>query len=209
MKKGRRYTKVIVFDLWDTIAYHRQKTGSLKNISRECNEDPRKFLKLYEKNLQTFKNITFKKGFKRLFDALGKHFSEQEIEKFAAKRKRYESKYEFYKYAAPLFRKLKKKGYKIALLSNTSQYLGKQIKKSKIADHIDKMFFSYELGTIKPNPANFKAVLNHFDANPSEVLVVGDNYKDDVMGARKAGMRAVHFKDGNQLKRELRKRDIL
>jgi len=63
--------KVIIFDLWSTIAYHKYKDGSLGDICKECyKKDYRTFLKSYEDIFQTSKNVSFDKGFEKLFKKL-------------------------------------------------------------------------------------------------------------------------------------------
>ena len=202
--------KVIIFDLWSTIAYHKYKDGSLGDICKECyKKDYRTFLKSYEDIFQTSKNVSFDKGFEKLFKKLKIKYDDKKIKKYTDKRRRYESAFIFYKYLFPLLKKLKNEGYKIALLSNTDAYLGEKIKKTKLNKYFDGFFFSYDLKSIKPNPKNFKAVLKYFKIKPSEALMIGDTFQDDVVPARKLGLKAIHFKRGDQILKELRKGEII
>ena len=106
-------------------------------------------------------------------------------------------------------KKLKKKGYKIGVLSNITHLQGKKTKKTVLSKYANHFFFSYNIGTIKPNINNFKAVLKFFKVKPSEALMIGDNYKDDYKGSKKAGLNAIHFKNGRQLKKELKEMGVL
>jgi HAD superfamily hydrolase (TIGR01662 family) len=202
--------KVIIFDLWNTIAYHNYKSGSLSSICKKCyKNDYRTFLKSYETFFQTSKNISFEKSFEKLFKKLKIKYDDKKIKKYSQKRKKYETDFIFYAYLFPLLKKLKKQGYKIALLSNTSSLVGEKIKKTKLNKYFDKFFFSYELRSIKPDPKNFKTVLKHFKVKPSEALMIGDTFQDDVVASRKLGLKAIHFKNGNQILKELRKGGII
>jgi HAD superfamily hydrolase (TIGR01662 family) len=202
--------KVIIFDLWNTIAYHKFEDGSLNDICKKCyKKDYRTFLKSYEEIFQTSKKGSFENNFRKLFKKLKIEYDNRKIEKYVAKRKRYESKFIFYKYLFPLLKKLKKEGYKIALLSNTDVYLGEKMKKCKLNKYFDKFFFSYDLKSIKPNPKNFKVILKHFKIKPSDALMIGDTFQDDVVPAKKLGLKAIHFKNGNQILKELRKGGII
>ena len=59
--------KVIIFDLWNTIAHHDYKSGSLSSICKKCyKDDYRTFLKSYETIFQTSKNLSFEKSFEGL-----------------------------------------------------------------------------------------------------------------------------------------------
>lgn len=198
--------RLAVFDLWNTIAYHQSKKGSLKSIcERCCNLNYREFLKAYEKTMQLSKGVSFEKGFRKLFDELNIKASDEEIKRYSDERESYESDFRFYKYIAPLIRELKKNRCNTALLSNTSSYLGERIKKTETGKKFDKIFFSYELHSMKPDSKNFKKVMKHFRVKPEESVMTGDNYQDDFLAAKKLGMHAIHFKDGRQVRRELKK----
>ena len=72
-----------------------------------------------------------------------------------------------------------------------------------LARFIDRVFSSRDLGTRKPDPAFYAAVLAGLrdDAaargepalRPNEVVMIGDNFENDVAGAAAAGLRAVWF----------------
>jgi HAD superfamily hydrolase (TIGR01509 family) len=201
--------KLIIFDLWNTLAY-KNKTGMSKYIWKRCckNHTYRKVLKTYENIFQLDRSTNFEKKYSDMFKELKVNVNETLIKKFALRRKKTESNYRFYFYSIPLLRKLKKKGYKTAVLSNTTGVAGPAIRKSKLSKYIDRFFFSYDLGSIKPDPRNFKAVLKYFKAKPSEALMIGNTYEDDVLPARKLGIKAIHFKNG-KLKKELKRMGVL
>ena len=39
--------------------------------------------------------------------------------------------------------------------------------------------------------------------------MIGDTFQDDVVPARKLGLKAIHFKSGDQILKELRKGEII
>ena len=55
------------------------------------------------------------------------------------------------------------------------------------------LLVSGELGFEKPDRRIFYEVLRHLGLEPGEVLHVGDSLRDDVEGARAAGLRAAHW----------------
>ena len=201
--------KLIIFDLWNTISYKKYKDGSIYDLHNEIGKkvNKRKFLKTFENHFQLSK-ISYNKAFINMLDELKIKYDNKLIKKLVKKREKYQSVFIFYKYLLPLLKELKK-NYKIALLSNTTHQLGERIKKSKVKNYFNKLFFSYELKAIKPDPKTFKGVLSYFKVKPSEALMIGDTYLDDVVSARKLGINAIHFKDGNQLKRDLKKMGVL
>lgn len=54
------------------------------------------------------------------------------------------------------------------------------------------LFFSYQFGTKKPDPAIFRAVAQRLGVAPGECLFVDDK-AHNAKGAREAGMRGIHF----------------
>ena len=70
-----------------------------------------------------------------------------------------------------------------------------------LARFIDRVFSSRDIGARKPDPAFYAAVLDALRADAAargeptlradEVVMVGDNYENDVAGALAAGLRGV------------------
>jgi putative hydrolase of the HAD superfamily len=53
--------------------------------------------------------------------------------------------------------------------------------------------FSDEVGAYKPNRQIFEHALWYLECKPREALHIGDLYRNDVLGARAAGLRAVRY----------------
>ncbi len=49
----------------------------------------------------------------------------------------------------------------------------------------------------KPNPAIFELALERLDLSAKDVVMVGDTYDTDILGANRAGIRAIHVESGN------------
>ncbi|MBR9691976.1 HAD-IA family hydrolase [Candidatus Woesearchaeota archaeon] len=203
--------KVIIFDLWSTLAYKKKRKGSTKSLWKETGKkySYRKMIKTYEKIFQLGSSSNFEEKYKRMLDELKIPYTEELIKRYAFYRRTLESKRYVYKYAVPLLKELKKKGYKIVVLSNTTRAHGSKIMKSELSNYVNKFFFSYDIGSIKPDLKNFKAVLSYFKVKPSGALMIGDSYPDDVVPSRKLGMDAIHFHNGRQLRKELKEMKIL
>ena len=58
-----------------------------------------------------------------------------------------------------------------------------------IAERVDAIVLSCELGVRRPHPAVYAAVAAALDADPAEVMFVGDRLREDVAGPAEAGMR--------------------
>jgi HAD superfamily hydrolase (TIGR01549 family) len=53
---------------------------------------------------------------------------------------------------------------------------------------------SEEVGVEKPHPKYFEYAFKKTGKKPSECLMIGDNLKDDILGAGKSGISAIHMK---------------
>lgn len=92
---------------------------------------------------------------------------------------------------------LKSRGLKVGLISNTGRTPGSTLRevlnRLGIGNSIDAMVFSNEHGVCKPDPSIFDELRRALDVRYDEMLFVGDNLYVDVLGAKRCGMRAVHF----------------
>lgn len=202
--------KLIIFDLWSTLAYKKYRKGNLRSLMKEVNLkcDYRTLVKTYEKHLQK-KKISLEKGLKNLLDELKVSYDGNLIKKYVSSKKRIDNSIAFYKYSVKTLKSLKQKGYKTAILSNSRYSQGEAMKRSILKKYIDNFFFSYELHSIKPDLKNFKYVLSYFKVKPQEALMIGNSYKDDFLPAKKLGIKAIHFKGAKKLKRDLRKMEVI
>ena len=68
----------------------------------------------------------------------------------------------------------------------------------ELAPHVDELIVSEETGTVKPDPAIFQVALDRLGATAAEAVMVGDSWAADVVGARRAGIRAIWFNPEGQ-----------
>lgn len=62
---------------------------------------------------------------------------------------------------------------------------------ARLARFAESAIISSEVGYRKPHPAFFEAVCRNLDLGPDEVLCIGDDLENDVLGPLRAGLRAV------------------
>ncbi len=100
-----------------------------------------------------------------------------------------------------LLAELRRRGHQTALLSNTNvlhiqeinQRLARQYGlKNGIADCLDRVFYSQEVGLRKPGEAIFEHVLREMNWQPADVLFVEDS-PQHVATARRLGLRVLHL----------------
>ena len=88
---------------------------------------------------------------------------------------------------------LRARGVRVSLATNQqaerAQYMSECL---GYQDLFDDLFYSFQLGRMKPDADYFSAVLDRLDQSGSEVLFV-DDHPSNVDAARKAGMHAVVY----------------
>jgi|SRR5579871_5055208 len=87
--------------------------------------------------------------------------------------------------------------YRLGLLSNfDDSETGHQIvQDTGIAGLFDAIIISADVGLRKPHPEVFRQIAAMLEAEPAEILFVGDTPRYDVLGAHQAGMRTVWLND--------------
>jgi putative hydrolase of the HAD superfamily len=88
---------------------------------------------------------------------------------------------------------LRKKGYKLGLISNTHWRISERSKK-EFKKFLDVTTLSYEHGYAKPHPSIFISTLEKLETEASRCLHVGDDPVADIQGAKNAGMKTAFIK---------------
>lgn len=86
--------------------------------------------------------------------------------------------------------KLKAAGVRLAVVSNFDTRLRPILAHLGVDGLFDAVVVSAEVGAEKPNPVIFEAALQKLNLRPHEVVHVGDDRRNDVWGARDAGVTA-------------------
>ena len=88
--------------------------------------------------------------------------------------------------------KLKKRGYKVILFSNTSNLyidkLGIDLK-----NLVDDIFYSYDIGYTKDEEESYKYIERKLGVFPSEILHIGDSLNNDYLYPVKNGWNALFY----------------
>lgn len=99
----------------------------------------------------------------------------------------------------------RRKLHKLSILSNmtrdTSAYMKRHFQWLEI---FDELIFSWEIGINKPDTRIYEACLSKLQISPHECLFV-DDAVENVNGALKLGMNAIHFKSYPEFWQELDK----
>ena len=97
---------------------------------------------------------------------------------------------------------LAENGYKIALCSNFAKPYAAPARALLVG--MDAYLRSFEQGYVKPEPGMYQAVCVALQCKPSEILMVGDSWRNDVEGARAYGLQALWLDRSGKTKGSIR-----
>lgn len=207
--------KLICFDLWNTLATRKknQLTSSVKEL-----EDFFKIKENHKTVVKAFENIIQTREWSNEYEAYSKFLLHFKIKPtfsnvMKAIKIREDSEYNIilYDFVIPLLKQIKDLNIKIGLISNSSVFVIKNVrKKTDLLDYIDYPLFSFDVKTIKPDLKIYKEMLKIAKIKPEEMIMIGDNPLDDVYPAISLGINAIEFTgDYEKLKKDLKKYKIL
>jgi FMN phosphatase YigB (HAD superfamily) len=94
--------------------------------------------------------------------------------------------------------RLRARGHRVALLSNDSLELLPKLEHLGIAELFDPLVVSAQIGVMKPAEEAYRAVLARLDVPPQAAVFIDDR-ADNIEGARRCGLRTVHYRPGLDL----------
>lgn len=86
--------------------------------------------------------------------------------------------------------------YKIGVIANQSLGTEKRLERFGILRYIDPVIASAEEGVAKPDERIFEIALNRADCTPEQAVMIGDRIDNDIVPAKKLGMKTVWVKQG-------------
>lgn len=108
-----------------------------------------------------------------------------------------------------IMEKLKKKGFRLALLSNNAR---EWIEYCEITYQYRQLFqeviYSFEAKLSKPNKDLFMLMLQKLEAKPQECLFI-DDYSKNLIAAEELGFKTIQFISAADLKKKLKRFEII
>ncbi len=93
--------------------------------------------------------------------------------------------------------------YRLVLASNAYEsdaaLARRALERVGLSSYFHLILTSHELGAAKPDPAFFEAVLALYNTVPHRAVMVGDNFRTDIVGAKYAGLWAVWYNPGGAI----------
>lgn len=102
---------------------------------------------------------------------------------------------------------LKSENYRMHIITNgfkEVQFI--KLENSGIREYFDMILCSEEIGVTKPHREIFQEAQRRTDCTPQHAIMIGDDFKADVIGALNAGWTAMHFDPEVRFKKE---RDVI
>ena len=132
---------------------------------------------------------------RRVRDYLGTAGTDAELDElFAGYLTHYEDAWRAFDDVTGALATLARLGLATAVLTNGSR--GQQLRKlarTGLDGRVGPVFAVDDLGVAKPHPEAFRQACARWGYPPGEVVSVGDDHMLDVLGARAAGLRAIHL----------------
>lgn len=86
------------------------------------------------------------------------------------------------------------KSHLLGVVSNiwcSSNYFNEMLAEEGVHKLFKVILYSSDHGSVKPSSVLFKKAAELFSEKPSKIVHIGDSYKRDVLGAKKAGMKSI------------------
>jgi putative hydrolase of the HAD superfamily len=188
--------KAVIFDFWNTLAHGKSKKNSILEIGKMLKLMDRKlWYKPIEEGIMAKEFKSKRQAFANLCNIIGIEPTEKMINKLI---KKYgQETFYLFPDTIPMLKKLKEK-FRLAVISNTDCFSAKAFHDFGLDKYFDLALFSCHTGILKPDERIFQTVLEKFKLKPEEVVMVGDNFHDDIEPALRMGM------DGILIKRKTR-----
>jgi putative hydrolase of the HAD superfamily len=101
-------------------------------------------------------------------------------------------------YLDEVLAELKKRGYKLGIISNTvtsrEEHIRIALRKIDVEKYFDVILTSVDVGHEKPDERIFMTALRALKVKPHEAIMVGNRIGTDVVGGNRLGMKTVLLK---------------
>ncbi len=93
---------------------------------------------------------------------------------------------------------LKKKGYKLGIITNTvtsqEKHVRMALRRIDVEKYFDVIITSVDVGHDKPDERIFMTALRELRVKPKEAVMVGNRISADIVGGNRMGMKTILFK---------------
>jgi YjjG family noncanonical pyrimidine nucleotidase len=199
--------RAVLFDLDDTLFDHRRSArAALTEVHRAHGRDTPydDFERAHTRYLEEMHvevlagriglDEARRERFRRVFGSLGVTLGDRDVELTAAAyRDGYKLARRALAGAAELLDAVRRHARVAIVTNNLLEEQQDKLQYCALAPFVDALIASEDVGVSKPDAAIFHIALDRVGAKPDEAVMVGDSWANDVVGAARAGIRAVWF----------------
>ncbi len=121
---------------------------------------------------------------------------QETIKKLGATKPKWDPSLELLYADAPTVLEVLHRKYKIGIIANQVLGCRERLEKMGIAKFLDVVVASAEEGVSKPDPRIFRIALARSNCKPHNAIMIGDRIDNDIVPAKKLGMRTIWIKQG-------------
>ena len=180
--------KVVIFDLWDTIAY--LKGLSNLNAELEARLGKVRFEEVKKRFVEWHLNTEAQKV---LLRSLTKDLDASSEESQLIKAYLDPKEATLFPETIEALQKLKDKNIPVILLTNSPPTSKINVSALGLVPYFTRLLFSCDMGLMKPQKEFYKKAIEGLVSDPSDALMIGDSYEKDYLGAKAAGLSALHL----------------
>lgn len=186
--------KLIIFDFWGTIVENGvfpspvRQVKYILRVERPFSE----YIVKFEEVFMLKKYDDLYSAFNAVCKAFNKEPEEHILDRLVGMWNKHKLLAKPFQETMALLDKLKKEGYKIALISNTDCFTTDEVMdKYDLRELFDEIIFSYKVHMLKTDPKMYEMILKNLKIKKEDALVVGDSIETDIKGAKGAGIKSV------------------
>lgn len=185
--------KGVLFDFWGTLVENGTYSPLRQSYQILGARMPfSAFVVLFEQAYMTRKFEDHTSAFKEVFKAFRIDENPAVMEKLIGVWNKNKLLAKPYSETVEALEALKKKGIKLAIISNTPCFGASEvIEKFDMKKFFDFIALSYETGLLKTEKKMFAKVLKELKIDKSEALMVGDSIETDIEGAKLAEVKGI------------------
>ncbi|MCX6768132.1 MAG: HAD-IA family hydrolase, partial [Candidatus Micrarchaeota archaeon] len=183
--------KAVFFDLWSTLLHpsKRREYGEVKKILG-LGMGYGQYVGMQEKYWFASPCMSEEKYLEIFCKKAGAAADEATVKRLARVWRKWRNRMRLFPEVRGVLEELGKK-HRLAIVSNTEPATKEVEERHGLGKFFDATMYSCDAGVLKPDKRIFLEAARRLRVKPRECVMVGDNLRDDVAGAKKAGMKAV------------------
>ena len=180
----------VVFDLWNTLVYNDHLPNPIIALAESLGVSGPGWVKVIERGMMLRPLPGIEEGIASLSRDLGVALPAGENAELARVWREACRRNRLFEDVSDSLKRLSVR-YRLGLLSNTQSFELEFLDDGILGSLFHARLLSCHAGILKPDPALFLRMAGMLQLEPSEILMVGDNLRDDILGSEAVGMQAV------------------